>query len=241
MASYKYTVANPVPMLAIVNGPKGGKMATKKKPAAKKATHHRAAPKKKTAAAKHHSSSTALARRNPTTPAKKAAPKKRTHHKRGLFGIFRIPVGNDVVVEGAKFGGSGIVIGYTQRFVRGLIGSALPAHPLVNAGITLGSAYGLGFVAGMFGPTRPLKRYVEITGWTLFWTQIATTYVLPKLTGGAVAPAQQMAGRRQMSGIGLMTKVPPNVRSLPSAKATAAAPSKGQMGGVGVRPARYSR
>jgi len=237
MASYQYKVANPPPMLALVN-PKGGEMATKKKTTAKKpAAHHKNAAHAKKAAPKKHRSSKALATRNPTTVTKKKTTTRKS--------FFRNPISSGVIGEGLELAGAGIAISFGKRFIQPLVGSFVGASPAANAGVTLGAAYGLGFIANLFGITRKYKKTLELAGWTLAGTQLAVAYVLPALNfGGGAAPAPAgMNGptRMGMRGIGVWPGVPSGggQRALPSPSAVGAPTTPAAaatMKGIGVWP-----
>lgn len=158
----------------------------------------------------------------------------------------RNPVSSGVIAEGLVLGASGIVIGLTQPFVRGLVDKFVGASPLASAGVTLGTAYGLSWLAGMIKAASSYKKPLELAGWTLAFTQLATSYVLPMLRPGSGAPAG-MSGpyrRRGMSGIAAVHGIPPIITPppLPPAPATAQnGNSSSGMSGMAAIPGRFAR
>lgn len=235
----KRRVANPSPaVLALVN-PKGRKkMATRKRrhstsrrrTAAKNPAKRRTATKRRRVSAVHRS--------------RAANPVKRVGRRRSVRRR-NPPVvsASGTVAEGLKLGVSGIVIGFSQKFVRPLVGNFLPSGPIANAGVTLGTAYGLGWLAGFTKFTSPYKRYLELAGWTIAATQLVTAYVLPALGNFTSGAAAGMSGpRRQyrpgMRGIAAVTGIPPTIVPPPLPPPQAAANG---MNGFATVPGRFSR
>lgn len=89
------------------------------------------------------------------------------------------PVNTATIAEGFKLGVSGMVIGFAQPMVRGLVSRFLPTGPLGSAALTLGTAYGLGALANFTPYTRSWKRPIELAGWTIVAAQLVSSYVLP--------------------------------------------------------------
>lgn len=140
-------------------------------------------PKAKSNGSKRRASTTAK-RRNLTffstgkkegaaATSRKANPKKRVVKSR------RNPISTGTVAEGFKLAGGGVLIGFAQPFVRGLVGKFLPTGPIASAAVTLGTAYGLGALANMTPYTRTMKRPIELAGWTIVGAQVISSYVLP--------------------------------------------------------------
>lgn len=153
----------------------------------------------------------------------------------------RNPIGGGVIGEGFKLAIAGALIGGGQKYVRQLIGGFLPAGPIANAGVTLATGYGLGWLAGMLpvSAIKAFKRPLELAAWTLFGGQLVSSYLLPAIanvTGGAGLSGWN--GRRGMRGIGVTTNVPPYLVPTPIAPATAA--QKG-MQGMAVTPGMMGR
>lgn len=229
MAMQKRRVANPSPaVLALVN-PKGKrKMATKKRSRRRRAVN----PKR---------------RRTTTTTAKRTVSRRRRSNpimsrSRKRYGRRRRsnPVSSGVIGQGLELGASGIVIGLTQPMIRPLISRFVGNSPIAAAGVTLATGYGLSFVAGMIGPARKYQRSLELAGWTLAFTQLATTYVLPLLGGRGTANPPAAAGlngyRRGLNGIAAVTSVPPGVVAPPAPPVKA----NNGMNGIAAVPGRFA-
>lgn len=230
MALVKRKVANPVPsVLALVN-PKGGKsMATKRRKTSAPKKRHTKAPARKTASVKTHHT-TAAFKGNPTKKRRTS----RRHH--------RNPLTSGVVSEGLKLGASGVVIGIGQRFVRPLVGGFVGNSPIAQAGVTLGTAYGLGWLANLTSFTRPYRRYLELAGWTISLTQLITSYAggFINSIGGAAPQGMQGGGwarpyRRGLNGIAAIPNVPPALVPPPPKQA------RQGMQGVSAIPGRFAR
>lgn len=91
----------------------------------------------------------------------------------------RNPISTGTVKEGFLLAGGGVLIGFAQPWVRGLVGRFLPTGPIASAGITLGTAYGLSYLSKMAGPTRVIGRPLVLAGWTIVGAQVISTYILP--------------------------------------------------------------
>jgi hypothetical protein len=234
MANYQYKVANPVPMLAIVN-PKGGKMATKKK--ASSAAKPRKSTAKKTTSSK--GKSTAAARKNPTRYTSAAKTVKKTTKRRSV----RNPLFSGVGGEAVNITVSTVGIGIVQPFVARLVGPLLPFGQYNTPILAAGTGWGLGWLFSKFAFTKRFAGTTQSVGIALGLTGIVAPFV-SRLLNPQPAAAAQMAGwngrGRQMNGIGVTPGVPP--RLIPAAAPAAPQQRAGQgMGGVGTVPARYSR
>lgn len=133
-----------------------------------------------------------------------------------------------MIGEGFKLAIAGMAIGAGQKYVRQLIGGFLPAGPIANGAVTLGTGYGLGWLAGLVPVSfvRDLKKPLQLSGWALFGAQVITSYLLPALssvTGGGGMSGWSGGYRRGPRGIGVVTDVPPYVVA-PAAAAVAAPP-----------------
>ena len=162
MAMVKRRVANPAPaLLSLVNPKRSNSMPEKSK--------------------KRRASTTAK-RRNLmffSTGKKEAATSRKSNPKKRVYKTRRNPISTGTVAEGFKLAGGGVLIGFAQPWVRGLVGKFLPTGPIASAAVTLGTAYGLGALANMTPYTRTMKRPIELAGWTIVGAQVISSYVLP--------------------------------------------------------------
>jgi hypothetical protein len=232
MAMQKRRVANPAPaVLALVN-PKGKRtMAAKKRSSTRR--RRAANPKRRrrttttTTTAKR---TTARRRSNPVAKSRKRYSRRRRSN----------PVSGGVIGQGLELGASGIAIGLAQPFIRPLIARFVGQSPIASAGVTLLTGYGLSMLAGMVGPVRKYQRSLELAGWTLAFTQLVTSYVLPLLGGRGSGNPPAAAGlngyRRGMNGIAAVTAVPPGVVAPPAPPARAG----NGMNGIAAIPGRFA-
>lgn len=231
MALVKRRVANPSPaVLALVN-PKGTKkMATRKR---------RSSTRRKTANPKRRRTTTTTAAKR-TTSRRHRNPIVAHNSRKRYTRRRRNPVSGGVISEGLVLGGSGIVIGLAQPIIRPFIQRFIGNSPIASAGVTLATGYGLSFLAGMVGPAKKYQRSLELAGWTLAFTQLASQYVLPLLGGGRANPpatAGLNGYRRGMNGIAAVPAVPPGLVPAP----VAAAPAGNGMNGIAAVPGRFGR
>lgn len=234
MASYKHRVANPTPLLAIVN-PKGGKMATKRKTAA--AAKGR---KKTTRRAALRTTTRATFRANPSTARKRTATKtkKQYTHRRNPS--------STLATEIFDFSIAGVGLGIAQPFVAPMIARFLPLGQFTQPAAAAISGYGLGWLAEKFALTRRYGRPLKVLGVSAAVIGLVNPIVRGFIGGGgtAQAPAQQgMQGggwnrpiRRGLNGIAVMTDVPPSIVPLPPPK-----PQTNGMNGIAAVPGRYAR
>jgi len=150
-----------------------------------------------------------------------------------------------VIGEGFKLAIAGMAIGAGQKYVRQLIGGFLPAGPIANGAVTLGTGYGLGWLAGLvpINFVKGLKRPLELSGWALFGAQVITSYLLPALssvTGGAGMSGWNAGYRRGPRGIGVVTDIPPYITA-PAAAAMPPANAGNGMQGFATVPGAQSR
>lgn len=158
----------------------------------------------------------------------------------------RNPIGGGVIGEGFKLAIAGMAIGAGQKYVRQLIGGFLPAGPIANGVVTLGTGYGLGWLAGLvpINFVKGLKRPLELSGWALFGAQVITSYLLPALssvTGGAGMSGWNAGYRRGPRGIGVVTDVPPYIVSPQQAAVAPPPPSANGMQGFASVPGAQRR
>lgn len=227
MTSYKHRVANPVPLLAIVN-PKGGRMATKKKTTAAK-SRKKTTPRK-TAAVRSRSTTGTFRKSNPTTKKRKTATV--TKSKRRV--ARRNP---SVTGEIFEFTLAGVGLGIAQPFVSPLIARFLPLGQFTQPAAAAISGYGLGWLAEKFALTRRFGRPLKVLGVSAAAIGIVSPLVRGLIGGGA--PAQGMQGPRRIwrgaNGIALVPDIPPSVVPLPP-------PQKNNgMNGVAGVPAQFRR
>lgn len=219
MALVKRRVANPSPgILSLVNPARRKKNMAAKRRHSTRRKRHTTATRRHTNPAKGTRRAGGSRRRRRVAAGFKMAHKlyssrpgwkrnpTRRHRRR------RNPVSTGTIAEGFKLAVAGMVIGFVQPTVRNLIGRFLPTGPIASAGVTLGTAYGLGYLAKFTSFTRNWQRPIELAGWTIAATQLVTTYVLPALSGITAGAGVRtgMSGQR-MRGIAAVTGVPPQI------------------------------
>lgn len=165
-------------------------------------------PKAKSNGSKRRASTTAKRRnltffstgkKEATATSRKANPTRRRGSKR------RNPISTGTVAEGFKLAGGGVLIGFAQPFVRGIVGKFLPTGPIASAGVTLATAYGLGALSKLTPYTRTMQRPIELAGWTIVGAQVISSYVLPwvnSLFSGLNLGAGSGAASNGASGLG---------------------------------------
>lgn len=230
MAMFKHKVANPVPLLAIVN-PKGGKMATKQKTAAKK----RKPTTRKTAAVRTRSTAASFRKSNPTKKRKTT----KAHSYSSKRRVARRNPSGGIGAEILDFTLAGVGLGIAQPFVSPLIARFLPLGQFTQPAAAAISGYGLGWLAEKFAFTRRFGRPLKVLGVSAAAIGIVSPLVRGVIGGGNAAAAQQgMNGprfiRRGMNGIALVPDIPPSVVPLP-------APKKQGMNGVAAIPQQFRR
>ena len=107
------------------------------------------------------------------TSRRKANPKRKGTSRRSN------PITTGTVKEGFMLAGGGVLIGFAQPWVRGIVGKFLPTGPIASAAVTLATAYGLGALSKMTPYTRTMQRPIELAGWTIVGAQVISSYVLP--------------------------------------------------------------
>jgi len=233
MATYKHKVANPVPLLAIVN-PKGGKMVTRKrKTAAKRRPARRA-----TAAVRSRSTTAHLRKSNPTRRRKVTAAKSKrrvTRRRSNPTG----GLGNEIL----DFTLAGVGLGIAQPFVAPMIARFLPLGTFTQPAAAAISGYGLGWLAEKFAMTKRFGRPLKVLGISAAAIGVVSPMVRG-LIGGGSAPVPQQQGmqgwraapqRRGLNGIALIPDIPPSVVPLPPPKA------RQGMNGVAAVPQQFRR
>lgn len=228
MAMQKRRVANPAPaVLALVN-PKGHRTMAAKKRSTRRRKAANPKRRRRTTITTTAKRTTSRRRSNPVAKSRKRYSRRRRSN----------PVSGGVIGQGLELGASGIVIGLEQPFVRPLLARFIGSSPVASAGVTLATGYGLSFLAGMIGPVRKYQRSLELAGWTIAFTQLATSYVMPLLGGrgsGNPPQADGMSGyRRGMRGIAAVPGVPPAVVAAPVPQA------RQGMNGIAAVPGRYA-
>lgn len=133
--------------------------------------------RRKTSTAKRRNFTLFSSRKSSSTTSRRG--RRRVANPRRRGGRRRNPISTGTVAEGFKLAGSGVLIGFAQPWVRGLVGRFLPTGPIASAGVTLGTAYGLSWLSKMTGYTRTLERPLQLAGWTIVGAQVISTYVLP--------------------------------------------------------------
>lgn len=133
-------------------------------------------------------------KRRRTTPAKRSnftlfsSGKSSTTRRRGRRRVAnphryrsrrRNPIQTGLVIDGFKLAGGGVLIGFAQPWVRGVVGRFLPTGPIASAGVTLGTAYGLSWLSKMTRYTQTMERPIVLAGWTIVGAQVISSYILP--------------------------------------------------------------
>lgn len=228
MVSYKHRVANPVPLLAIVN-PKGGKMATKKRTTAAK--KRKTAPRN-TAAVRTRSTAASFRKSNPTK-------RKRTTVTKSKRRVTRRNPTSSLGGEILEFTLAGVGLGIAQPFVSPLIARFLPLGQFTQPAAAAISGYGLGWLAEKFAMTRRFGRPLKVLGISAAAIGVVSPMVRGLIGGGAAAQqGMQGNGRRVWrgaNGIALVPDIPPSVVPLPAPKA------RQGMSGVAAIPQQFRR
>jgi hypothetical protein len=222
----KRRVVNPTPpILALVNGSRtkrGKAMATRKR---------RRSTKRRRISAK---------RRNPVNPVNPARRRRRRSRRSTVYARRRNPINptrrrrrigrrrarrnpvTGVLGRAIPLVIGSAVIGATAPFTAQIVGRFAPqllGNPIGVAATTFGTGWALSLLAGAFAFTRKWKDDVMLAGAVLAGGQLFTAYVapmIPRLGGGQGGNGM---GRRYpgrgMSGIGVMTGIPPGMAALP--------------------------
>lgn len=209
----KRRVANPAPsVLALVNKTRRRNMATqkRKKSSTRRRTSTRRAANSVNSTRRRQSKSTR--RRSTVKPvfARRRRSPRRHNPTAGLAG------------KAFTLAGAGALIGITQPFVRNFVGPYVGAGPLVAAGVTFGTAWGLSLVAGMIPFTRRWKDDILLAGGTIAAAQLISTYVLPALRiggGGGSNGMGRYGNRYGIRGIAAVHGVPPHILPPPPPQA----------------------
>lgn len=232
MASYQHKVANPVPLLAIVN-PKGGKMATKRKTAAKR----RKPTTRTTAAVRSRSTTASLRKSNPTRRRRKSTTVTKSKRR-----VMRRNPSSSLGGEILDFTLAGVGLGIAQPFISPLISRFLPLGAFTQPAAAAISGYGLGWIAEKFAMTRRFGRPLKVLGISAAAIGVVSPMVRGLIGGGSAPTAQQgMQGqggryiRRGMNGIALVPDIPPSIVPLPAPKA------RNGMSGVAAIPQQFRR
>ncbi len=129
-------------------------------------------------------------------------------------------------------------IGFTAPFTTQLVSRFAPqllGTPIGMAGVTFGTGWALSLLAGAFAFTRKWKDDVMLAGAVLAGGQLFSAYVapmIPRIGGqGGNGMGRRYPGRG-MSGIGVMTAIPPGMSALPAAPG-----NQNGMQGIGVMTA----
>jgi hypothetical protein len=141
-----------------------------------------------------------------------------------------------VIAGGFKLAAAGAVIGIFQPFVRSFVGQYVGASPIASAGITLGTAYALSFVAKFIPFTRKYEDDILLAGATIAAAQLISAYVQPylKIGNNPLMSGPRYGVRRGMRGIAAVHGIPPQIVPPPL-------PPQGQMNGLAMRPGVYAR
>ena len=170
-------------------------------------------------------------RRNPINPTRR--PRRigrRRSHRNPVTGVLGRAV--PLVIGSAA-------IGFATPFVSQFVVRVAPqlvTTPIGVAGVTFGTGWVLSALAGMFAFTRKWKDDIMLAGAVLAGGQLFTAYVAPMVRLGG--QGGNGMGRRynrngMMSGIGVMTNIPPNMALPPMTN------NQG-MQGIGMRPGTYA-
>ena len=242
MALVRRRVVNPAPsVLALVNGSRtkrGKKMATRKRKSSKRrASTKRRNPvnpvnptrRRRSTKRRGRRSTVYARRRNPINPTRRRrSGRRRARRSNPVTGVLGRAI--PLVIGSA-------VIGATAPFTAQIVGRFAPqllGNPIGVAATTFGTGWALSLLAGAFAFTRKWKDDVMLAGAVLAGGQLFTAYVapmIPRLGGGQGGNGM---GRRYpgrgMSGIGVMTGIPPGMALAPPVNNTG-------MQGVGVMTA----
>lgn len=150
-------------------------------------------------------------RRNPVNPVRRRRRYGRRRHRNPVSGLFSRAV--PLVLGSAA-------IGMAAPFTAQLVGRFAPqllGTPIGAAATTFGTGWGLSAIAGMFGFTRKWKDDILLAGAILAGGQLFSAYVAPmiRLGGQRGNGMGRRYPRQGMSGIGVMTSIPPGMAALP--------------------------
>lgn len=208
---------NPGPLSLVTINPKR----SKGMPAKRKASTTRS--RKARASSSKRRPNTARVSSSRHTSALRTTPKRKTkrrsnpavHASKKRYTRRRNPIGGGLR-EAIPLVGSGIAIGFVLPVVNRFVGALLPFGQFNAPITTIGTGYGLGWIASKFAFTRRFQNSLEVAGLVLGITQIVTPLVAR--FGNASAPAQGMSGtNRGMRGIAAVPSVPPQLNAMPAA------------------------
>lgn len=248
MTLVRRRVVNPAPaVLALVNGSRkkrGKTMATRKRRSTKRrrVSAKRSnpvnpvnPPRRRRSTRRRGRRSTAYARRhNPVNPPRRRSRigRRRSRRSNPVTGVLGRAV--PLVLGSAAIGFATPFVGqFVVRFAPQLV-----ATPVGMAGVTFGTGWVLSAVAGMFAFTRRWKDDILLAGAVLAGGQLFSAYVAPAIRlggqGGNGMGRRYYRNNGGMSGIGVMTNIPPNAALAP--------PTNNNQGmqGVGMRPGTYA-
>jgi hypothetical protein len=171
-------------------------------------------------------------RRNPVNPVHRRRRHGRRRHRNPVTGLLGRAV--PLVLGSAAIG---VAAPFTAQLV-GRFAPQLLGSPIGAAATTFGTGWALSLLAGAFNFTRKWKDDVMLAGAVMAGGQLFSAYVAPmiRLGGGGGNPTG-MGRRRQypgMSGIGVMTGIPPGMAALPPMT------NNQGMQGIGMRPGTYA-
>lgn len=239
----KRRVVNPAPsVLALVNPKKkrGKTMATRKRRSSTKRRVRRARSRnpinpvnptrrRRSTRRRGRRSTVYARRRNPINPTRRRRRFGRRRARRNpVTGVLGRAV--PLVIGSAA-------IGFTAPFTTQIIARFAPqllGTPIGMAGVTFGTGWALSLLAGAFAFTRKWKDDVMLAGAVLAGGQLFSAYVapmIPRLGGQGGNGMGRRYYRNGMSGIGVMTSIPPGM-GLPPAPA-----NQNGMQGIGVMTA----
>jgi hypothetical protein len=225
MALVRRRVVNPTPsILALVNGSRtkrGKTMATrrKRKGGRRRVTRARSRspinpvnPTRRRRRSSRRRSTVYARRRNPINPTRRRRRiGRRRSHRNPVTGVLGRAI--PLVIGSA-------VIGATAPFTAQIVGRFAPqllGNPIGVAATTFGTGWALSLLARAFAFTRKWSDDVMLAGAVLAGGQLFTAYVapmIPRLGGGGNGMGRRYPGRG-MSGIGVMTGIPPGMVALP--------------------------
>lgn len=209
MALVKRRVANPAPaVLTLVNPGRKSMAARKRRASTTRRRKARASNPKR-----RRSSVTVRARRSAAsfTRRKRRNPMFAKRRRRGVTRR-RNPV-SGALREALPLVGSGIAIGFALPIVNRFVGGFLPFGQFNAPVVTIGTGYGLGWLASKIGFLSRYRGSLETAGLVLGITQIVTP-----LLGRFMAPAQApqgmngVRGRRGLNGIAAVPSLPPQIQ-----------------------------
>lgn len=207
MALVKRRVANPAPAVLTLVNPGRKSMAARKRSTTRRRKARVSNPKRRRTSAtvrtrRSTASFTRRKRRNPM-----AVKRRRSVSRR------RNPV-SGALREALPLVGSGIAIGFTLPIVNRFVGGFLPFGQFNGPVVTIGTGYGLGWLASKIGFLSRYRGSLETAGLVLGITQIVTP-----LLGRFMAPAQPapqgmngVRGRRGLNGIAAVSSIPPQIQ-----------------------------